>query len=81
VYGEDPTVNRLEQRAAEIVGKEAALFCAHRDDGEHHRGQAAHRAWTEVIADSRAQVLDYELSMGVGFPAAWCGRFRLQTAF
>ena len=26
VYGEDPTVNRLERRAAEILGKEAALF-------------------------------------------------------
>ena len=26
VYGEDPTVNRLEQRAAEVTGKEAALF-------------------------------------------------------
>src|SRR5260370_21026331 len=25
-YGEDPTVNRLEKRAAEIFGKEAALF-------------------------------------------------------
>ncbi len=26
VYGEDPTVNRLEQKAAEMTGKEAALF-------------------------------------------------------
>src|ERR1035438_2017695 len=26
VYGEDPTVNRLEERAAEIAGKPAALF-------------------------------------------------------
>ncbi|QQE76253.1 low-specificity L-threonine aldolase [Brevibacillus composti] len=26
VYGEDPTVNRLEKLAAEILGKEAALF-------------------------------------------------------
>jgi threonine aldolase len=26
VYGEDPTVNRLEQRAAEIFGKDAALL-------------------------------------------------------
>lgn len=26
VYGEDPTVNLLEERAAEILGKEAALF-------------------------------------------------------
>ena len=27
VYGEDPTVNRLEQRAAEIFGREAASTC------------------------------------------------------
>ncbi|MFC5707290.1 low-specificity L-threonine aldolase [Aeromonas eucrenophila] len=26
VYGEDPSVNRLEQRGAELLGKEAALF-------------------------------------------------------
>src|SRR5438309_2757193 len=26
VYGEDPTVKRLEERIAELVGKEAALF-------------------------------------------------------
>jgi threonine aldolase len=26
VYGEDPTVNRLQERAAEIFGREAALF-------------------------------------------------------
>ena len=28
VYGEDPTVNRLQQLAAEMLGKEAALFTA-----------------------------------------------------
>jgi threonine aldolase len=28
VYGEDPTVVRLEERAAELLGQEAALFCA-----------------------------------------------------
>ena len=27
-YGEDPTVNRLEERAAQIVGKEAGLYVA-----------------------------------------------------
>ncbi len=26
VYGDDPTINRLEELAAEMVGKEAALF-------------------------------------------------------
>jgi threonine aldolase len=28
VYGEDPTVNRLQERVAELLGKEAALFVA-----------------------------------------------------
>jgi len=28
VYGEDPTVNRLEELGAEITGKEASLFCS-----------------------------------------------------
>src|SRR6185295_7595232 len=27
-YGDDPTVNRLQERAAELVGAEAALFVA-----------------------------------------------------
>jgi len=27
VFGEDPTVNQLEQKAAKLFGKEAALFC------------------------------------------------------
>ena len=26
VYGEDPTVNRLQERAAELLGKEAGLL-------------------------------------------------------
>ena len=26
VYGEDPTINRLEERAAELMGREAAVF-------------------------------------------------------
>ena len=37
VYGEDPTVNRLETRAAQIFGKEAALFVPTGHDGEHGR--------------------------------------------
>src|SRR5512144_1669165 len=28
VYGEDPTVNRLQELGAEMLGKEAALFTA-----------------------------------------------------
>ena len=28
VFEDDPTINRLEAKAAEMFGKEAALFCA-----------------------------------------------------
>ena len=28
VFGEDPSVNRLQERTAELLGKEAALFVA-----------------------------------------------------
>ena len=31
VYGEDPTINRLERRAAEIFGREAAIFVPGRE--------------------------------------------------
>ncbi len=45
VYGEDPTINRLEQRAAEIFGREAGAVCAQRNHGQPDRDQAAHHAW------------------------------------
>ncbi|MCA1767432.1 MAG: aminotransferase class I/II-fold pyridoxal phosphate-dependent enzyme, partial [Idiomarina sp.] len=28
VYGEDPSINALEKRVAELLGKEAALLCS-----------------------------------------------------
>ena len=43
VYGEDPTINRLEKRAAEIFGREAALFVPSGTMGKPDRDQAAHR--------------------------------------
>ncbi len=62
VYGEDPTVNRLEKRAAEIFGKEAALFVPTGCMGN----LIAIKGWThhgdEVICDERAHVNLYELA-------------------
>ncbi|MGC1617156.1 MAG: GntG family PLP-dependent aldolase [Candidatus Acidiferrum sp.] len=62
VYGEDPTVNRLEQRAAEIFGKEAALFVPTGCMGN----LIAIKVWThhgdEVICDERGHVNLYELA-------------------
>jgi threonine aldolase len=62
VYGEDPTVNRLERRAADILGKEAALFVPTGCMGN----LIAIKVWThhgdEVICDERSHVNLYELA-------------------
>ena len=67
VYGEDPTVNQLEARAAEIAGKEAALFVPTGTMGNTIAIKLLTEHGQEVIADSRAHVLDYELSMVAWF--------------
>ena len=62
VYGEDPTVNRLQKRAAEIFGKEAALFVPTGCMGN----LIAIKIWThhgnEVICEERSHVNLYELA-------------------
>ncbi len=62
VYGEDPTVNRLQARAAEIFGREAALFVPSGSMGN----LIAIKTWTrpglEVICEQRAHVNQYELA-------------------
>jgi threonine aldolase len=62
VYFEDPTVNRLEQRSAELFGKEAALFVPTGCMGN----LIAIKIWThhgdEVICDERSHVNLYELA-------------------
>src|SRR5438105_10149487 len=62
VYGEDPAVNRLEKRAAEIFGKEAALFVPSGCMGN----LIAIKVWThhgdEVICEERSHVNLYELA-------------------
>jgi threonine aldolase len=67
VYGEDPTVNRLEQRAAEIAGKEAALFVPSGTMGNTIAVKLHTGHGQEVICDSRSHVLDYELAMMAWF--------------
>jgi len=62
VYGEDPTVNRLQNRAAEIFGKEAALFVPTGCMGN----LICIKLWTsmgnEIICEERSHVNLYELA-------------------
>ena len=63
VYREDPTVNRLEKRAAEIMGKEAGLFVPTGTMGNTIAVKMHTEHGQEVICESRAHLLDWELSM------------------
>jgi threonine aldolase len=67
VYGEDPTVNRLEKRAAEVFGKEAALFVPTGTMGNTIGIKLHTEHGQEVICDARAHVFNYELSMMAWF--------------
>jgi threonine aldolase len=76
VYAEDPTVNRLEARAAQIFGREAAIFVPTGTMGNQiairlhaHHGQ-------EVVTESRAHVVDWEMAMAAAFSGV-----QLRTVF
>ena len=62
VYGEDPTVNLLEQRAAEKFGREAALFVPSGTMGNQIAIRLHTQPGQEVIAESRAHILDWEMA-------------------
>ena len=61
VYGEDPTVNRLQERAAEIFEREAALFVPSGSMGNLICIRLLAGPGKEVICDSRGHILNYEL--------------------
>src|SRR5208282_5978220 len=68
VYGEDPTVNRLEKRAAEILGKEAAVLVPTGTMGNTVAIKIHTQHGQEVVCESRAHILDWELAMTAWFP-------------
>ena len=61
VYGEDPTVNRLERLAAEMLGKEAALFTASGTMSNLLAVLSQTRPGDEVIVGSEAHIFWYEV--------------------
>ena len=62
VYGEDPTVNKLQARAAEIFQREAAIFVPSGSMGN----LIAIKIWThhgsEVICEERGHINQYEMA-------------------
>jgi len=62
VYGEDPTVNLLERHAADIFGREAALFVPSGTMGNQIAIRCHTQPGQEVVADARAHILDWEMA-------------------
>ena len=61
VYRDDPTVNKLEEEAAKILGKEAALFCT----SGTQSNQLGVMTWTgrgdEIIIGDNAHIANHEV--------------------
>jgi threonine aldolase len=63
VYGEDPTVNRLERRAAEVFAREAAIFVPSGTMGNQIAIKIHTRPGQEIICEERAHIFNYEMAM------------------
>jgi threonine aldolase len=62
VYREDPTVNRLQDRAAEIFEKEAALFVPTGTMGNQIAIRLHTRPGQEVVVEEKAHIFNYEMA-------------------
>jgi threonine aldolase len=62
VYGEDPTVNRLQVRAAEMFGKEDALFVPTGSMGNQIAVKLHTRPGMEVVIEERGHIYNYEMA-------------------
>jgi threonine aldolase len=62
VYGEDPTVNRLQEMAAAILEKEAALFVPTGTMGNQLAVKLHTRPGQEVLLDERSHMFNLEMA-------------------
>jgi threonine aldolase len=67
VYSEDPTVNQLERDAAEVFGREAAIFVPTGTMGNQIAIRLHTEHGKEVICEARSHVLDWEMAMMAAF--------------
>ena len=63
VYGEDPTVNRLERRAAEIFHREAAIFVPTGTMGNQIAIRLHTQHGQEVICEANSHIVEWEMAM------------------
>ncbi len=61
VFGDDPTVNRLQERAAEVFEKEAALWVPTGCMGNEIAVKIHTKPGQEIVTEDRGHILNYEL--------------------
>jgi len=67
VYREDPTVNRLQERAAEIFGREAALYVVSGTMGNQTAIKVLTHHGHEVICEDRCHIYNFEMGTLTAF--------------
>jgi threonine aldolase len=67
VYGEDPTVNRLQERAAQIFGREAAIFVPTGTMGNQIAVKVHTHHGQEIICEERAHFINLESATVAAF--------------
>ena len=74
VYGEDPTVIALQERVAELFGREAALYCPSGVMCNQIALRVLGTPGTEVLIEADAHIVNYE-----GGSSALLGGFQFRT--
>lgn len=69
VFGDDPTVNRLQDRMTELLGKEAAIYMPSGSMANQTAIRAQTQPGDEIIAHAESHIYHYE----AGAPAALSG--------
>jgi threonine aldolase len=67
VYGEDPTVNRLQERAAQLTGKEAALFVPSGSMGNQIAVKVHTQPGDEVLCEASCHIYNIETGTMAAF--------------
>lgn len=72
VFGDDPTINRLEGRVAELLDKEAALFVPSGTMANQLALRAQTRSGDEVLLHGRAHIFNYESGAAAALSGVTC---------
>ncbi|HMD83491.1 MAG TPA: GntG family PLP-dependent aldolase [Terriglobia bacterium] len=67
VYREDPTINRLQDRAAEILGRQAGLYVVSGTMGNQTAIKVLTHHGQEVICEDRCHIYNFEMGMVAAF--------------